>query len=173
MKAISVSIAAASLLLASPARAAPADDAACLIARLSEADAVAVVDGILAENSAAMVDRLTGPLQACAEGQDWTGARGEAASGYAAALLVRAVLHDRLSPRGVETEALDLWFARQSEEFRTTGFTTMSAAARDAAIATLVGNVVATEVMEREALSIGNYLGALSTIERIERGLPL
>src|SRR4051812_30915301 len=113
-------IALAASLFASPAFAGAPEDAACLIGRLSAADVAAIVDETVAGRSSGTVARLTGPLHQCSAGQDWTPDRSANASAYATGLMIRRGLHDRLVANGVDTGALDRWFARQSLEFRTT-----------------------------------------------------
>jgi hypothetical protein len=173
MKTIFFSAATAALLLASPALASPQEDAACVIARLSAADVSVIVDDSMAGGSDAILGRITGPLAACAEGRDWSADRRANAAAYTIGIVVRGVLHDRLGAQGIDTAALDRWFARQSVEFRTTAFTTMSEADLGAALGTLAGHEVPADAMERYAPMIGGYMSALMIIERIERGLGM
>src|SRR3954469_20877546 len=116
------------LLMSGPALATPEQDSACLIGRLSAADLTTIVDESLAGHSEATVGRLLGPLAACSEGQNWVPERRGAATAYAMGVVIRDGLRGRLGARGVDTAALDRWFARQTVDFRTTAFTTMSEA---------------------------------------------
>lgn len=161
------------LLLAAPAMATPQEDAACTVGRISAADISVIVDETLAGGSEATMDRIVGPLAACSEGQDWTPSRRANAAAYTIGIVVRAALHDRLGARGIDTAALDRWFARQSVEFRTTAFTTMNQADLEAAFGTLAGHEVPADAMERDGPTVGGYMSALMIIERIERGLGM
>jgi len=166
-------IAFAALLLASPGLAAPPEDSACIVARLSADDVTAIVENTLTGGSSEAVARITGPLNACSEGQDWEPRRRADAAAYTIGVLGRRVLGPRLAARGIDSAALDRWFARQSIEFRTTAFMGMSEAAMGAVYQTLAGREVPAEAMERDGGMIGGYLAALVIIERIDRGLGM
>jgi len=166
------SVAIAALLLASPAAAAPLEDATCLVGRLSPADVETIVGTTTAGGSTETLARLRGPLEACSAG-NWSRDRQADAAAYAIGLVTRDTLRERLGASGVDAAALDRWFARQSDAFRTTAFVSMSDADMDAAFATLVGHEVSAEAMERNGRTIGGYVGALVIMERIGRGLGL
>jgi hypothetical protein len=167
------SIAIAALLIASPALASPQEDGACVVGRLSDADVSAIVEETMAGGSNETLSRLRGPLETCSAGRNWTPARGGNASAYAIGLVVRRTLGERLVEHGIDAFALNSWFTRQSDAFRTTAFTTMDEAAREAAFATLVDHEVSAEAMERDGAIIGGYVSALVIIERIDRGLGM
>lgn len=162
-------IASAALLLASPALAGSREDAACIVGRLSAADLAAIVEESLAGGSSEALARLTPPLIACSEGQEWTPRRRADATGYAIGIVDRTILGQRLGARGVDSAVLDRWFARQSDAFRTTAFMGMGEAEMTIAFETLAGREVPVETLEREGATIGGYLAALVIIERIER----
>ena len=162
----------AALLLASPAAATPHEDATCLVGRLTPADVEAIVGRTMAGNSNETVSRLAGPMEACSGG-NWTPDRRANAAAYVIGLVTRRTLGERLGANGVEVAALDRWFARQSDAFRTTAFVSMSEADLEAAFATMVGHEVTADAMERNGESIGGYVGALVIMERIGRGLGL
>jgi hypothetical protein len=161
------------LSISAPALATPQEDAACIVGRISAADVSVIVDETLAGGSEATMDRIVGPLAACSEGQDWTPDRRASAAAYTIGLVVRGGLHDRLGARGIDTAALDRWFARQSVEFRTTAFMSMNQADLEATVGTLAGHEVPADAMERHGAIIGGYLSALMIVERIDRGLGM
>jgi hypothetical protein len=163
----------AALFVASPALAGPREDAGCVVGRLSAADIAVIVDETLAGGSQATIGRLVGPIGICSEGQSWTPDRRANAAGYSIGIVVHRVLHDRLRAESIDTAALDRWFARQSIDFRTTAFTSMSQAELELAFATLAGREVTAEALERHGGIIGGYISALVIMERIERGLGL
>jgi hypothetical protein len=163
----------AALLLASPAVASPQEDAACIVARLSAADVATVVDESLTGGSTEIIARLTPPLNACSAGQDWTPDRRADATAYTIGVVGRTVLGRRLAARGVDSAALDRWFARQDLEFRTTAFMGMGEAALATVIQSLADHEVPAAKLESEGQMIGGYLAALVIMERIERGLGL
>jgi len=117
--------------------------------------------------------RLAGPLDACSAGRNWTPRQSGDAAAYAIGLVVRRTLGERLVEHGIDAFALNSWFTRQSDAFRTTAFTTMDEAARETAFATLVDHEVSAEAMERDGAIIGGYVSALMIIERIDRGLGM
>jgi len=162
-----------SVLAAAPALATPRQDGACLVNRLAPADRPAIVADTLAGNSQGTVARLDRPMEACSAGQDWAGARRAAAAAFAIGLVVSGEMRGRLAAHGIDPGAIDRWFARQSDEFRTTAFTTMSGADLEAAFATMVGHEVTAAAMESEGANIGSYVSALVIMERIDRGLDL
>jgi hypothetical protein len=166
-------IAVTALLLAAPALATPGEDAACIVARFSAADATAIVEESIAGGSSEALARLRSPLDACSEGRNWTPARRANAAAYAIGLVDRTAFGRRLVAKGIDPAVLDRWFARQSDAFRTTAFMGMSEADMTATFETLAGREVPAETLEREGRLIGGYLAALVIIERIERGLGM
>jgi hypothetical protein len=165
--------AAIALLLAAPAAASPQQDSACLIGRLSAADASAITADLLEGRSEPVIDRLAAGMEACSGEQNWAPSRRGDAAAYALGRVTRDTLHPRLVAQGIDPSALDRWFARQSLEFRTTAFATMAQADLEAGLATLIGNEVSIDQMERGGTAIGGYLSALMIIERVERGLGM
>jgi hypothetical protein len=166
-------IAFAVLLLAAPALAGSREDATCVVGRLSAADMAAIVGETQAGNSRQTVAILTAPLAACSEAQEWTPQRRADAAAYAIGLVGRATLGPRLATRGIDSAALDRWFARQSDAFRTTAFTGMSEADMIAAFQTMAGREVPAETLESEGPMIGAYVASLVIIERLDHGLSL
>lgn len=160
------------LLLASPALANPRDDSGCLIGRLSVDDRSVIVAELQAERSETIAQRLRPPMDSCAAEQGWTADRSRTATGYAMGVLMRDAFRAQLVAQGIDTAALDRWFARQSTEFRTTAFV-MPRDEHDAIVETLVGNELTAEQMGLNAAAVGRYLSALMIIERVERGLDL
>lgn len=161
------------LLLAAPALASPREDSECLVGRLSTDDVSVIVAELQTGGSEMTVARLGAPVEACSEGQDWTPDRRGNAAAYTIGALTRDTLGRQLGAEGIDTVALDRWFARQSVEFRTTAFTTMARADLEATVETLVGNELSAEAMDRSGPTIGGYLSGLMIIERIERGLGM
>lgn len=161
------------LLLASPAAATPLEDATCLVGRLSAADVAVIVEQSMAGSSSEVVARIAGPLDACSAGQSWTPDRRAGAAAYSIGLVNRTTLGRRLGAKGIDPAALDRWFARQSDAFRTTAFMTMSETDMTTAYQTLADREVPAEMLDREGPMIGGYLAALVIIERIERGLGM
>jgi len=161
------------LLLTAPALASPGEDSACLIGRLSADDVSMIVAETLAGRSEAVIQRLNGPLEVCSGSRGWVADRRGNAPGYTIGVLLRDTLQARLATQGIDAAVLDRWFARQSSEFRTTAFATMPQAQLEASLATLVGNELSLDAMERNGAAIGGYLSALMILERIERGLGM
>ena len=165
------------LAAASPA-AADAEGVACVMERTLPADRLAIAESAIGgeaaqARAAEAEDRFSGHLAACAERFGWDDAQGLRVSTLGIATMVRDGAAARLVGAGIDTAALDLWFDRQSDAFRTRAFHDMAEDETGAAIMTLEDGVLAPGLLETHAELIGAYLAMRVLAERIARGLPV
>lgn len=171
---------AALLGVAAPARAAPADDATCVLEPVSANDRATMV-GVLLRNgmarpTAAETDvqqRFSQRVLACAQERGWDMQRALTINAYAASVVVRDELRRRLATAGVDAAYLDRWFEGQSEAFRTTAFLTMSDRESEQTLRTLPGPQLTRRLYRGNRAIIGFYMASRAMIERTDRGFPL
>jgi hypothetical protein len=166
------------LIAAAQLPAGTSEGVACVVERTSPTDRLAIADGALGPEAppgaaAEAEGRFSGHLSACAEQYGWDEPQLLRVSTLGIAALVRGVAQGRLAGAGIDSTALDLWFDRQSEEFRTTAFHTMSEDEAAAAILTLEGDVLAAGQLDAHAGLIGGYLAMRVLAVRVEAGLPV
>lgn len=169
---------AAALAAAAPLPADAAEDVACVVERTSPVDRLAIAERALGavgadERAAAAEDRFSAHLAACAERFGWDDPQMLRVSTLGIGLLVREAAAARLAGAGIDKAALDFWFERQDETFRTRAFYDMAEDEAAAAITTLEDGVVPAGLLEAHAGLIGGYLAMRVLAERIARGLPV
>ena len=150
----------------------------CVVGRVSAADRLAIAEPALSDtpDQAGAVEaesRFSDHLVACAQLHGWDDAQILRVSTLGVSRLVQDVARARLAGAGIDGAALDLWFDRQSEEFRTTAFHTMDEAEFEAALMTLQDSVMAADLLEAHAGLVGGYLAMRVLAVRVERGLPI
>jgi hypothetical protein len=176
---IKILAAAALFGAAVPARAAPADDATCVLEAVSPADRATMIGQLLRNGTArptpAETDiqrRFSLRVLDCARERGWDMQRSMLMSAYAVSVVVRDELRPRLAAAGVDVAYLDRWFEGQSETYRTTAFLTMSGQESERALRTLPGQQLPRRLFRDNRAMIGFYVGSRAMIERADRGLP-
>jgi hypothetical protein len=155
-----------------------AEGVACVVERTLPADRLAIAESALGAGEARArsveaEDRFSGHLAACAERFGWDDAQGLRISTLGIATMVRDAASARLAGAGIDRAALDLWFDRQSEDFRTRAFRDLAEEEAGATIMTLENGVLAPGLLEAHADLIGGYLAMRVLAERLARGLPV
>jgi hypothetical protein len=157
---------------------ADAEGVACVMERTAPADRLAIAESALGDEqaqprSAEAEDRFSGHLAACAERFGWDDAQGLRVSTLGIATMVREGAGARLAGAGIDQSALDLWFDRQTEAFRTRAFYDLADDEADATIMTLEDGVVPPGLLEAHAGLVGGYLAMRVLAERLARGLTV
>ena len=154
------------------------DGVACVMDRTSPADRLAIAEGALGPERppgppSEAENRLGDHLIACADQHGWDEPQILRVSSLAIAGFVRTVAQERLVGAGIDVAALDRWFDRQSDEFRTTAFHSMPEDRVDAALLTLEGDVMPAELLDAHAEIVGGYLAMRIIFIRVAAGLPI
>ena len=150
----------------------------CVVEQVSAGDRLAIAEAALSESprdpqATEAEERFSTYLADCAQLYGWDEAQILRVSALGISRLVREVARARLAGAGIDGAALDLWFDRQSETFRTTAFHTMDEAEFEAAFMTLQDAVVAADLLDAHAGLVGGYLAMRVLAVRAERGLSV
>ena len=166
---------AAAMTIAPPVASA-SEGVACVTEQTSADDLAWVGDHILAGQdlgNGEQVGRLTDHLAACIQRFGWDETHAVRVSTLSVSNMGRIVALRRLAAAGIDSAALDRWFAAQSEDFRTRAFVDMSEDEASAVLETLAPATLSPELFERHSQLVGGYLASLVVAFRVEHDLPL
>jgi hypothetical protein len=163
---------------ATPAAAAPQDDAQCILEPVRPTDRVVMTDQLLRDGTVdptpverEVHGRFMARVMDCAGRMGWSTDHASLISAFAASVVVRGELRSRLAASGVDVAYVDRWLARQSDAFRTGAFIVLPEGEVDAAMATLTGRELSQELFAANRDEVSFYIASSAFLERADRGM--
>ncbi len=151
-----------------------AEELACIIERITPAEASEIADNMIAGDSADTNDGgLLRYLESCADRYAWDDARMERITTLTLGVVGQREFGRRLIANGVDVAAIDGWFDAQSEEFRTRAFFDLDESAQEDAVASLFAGPVSQAQGEAHSALIAGYIASRVIALRAAVDLPL